>query len=270
MSLLFDNSAEQVAHSAPQLTDPFTVVSWVRPTNVDANLRHLGGQEQSSGRIRFLTSDSSGAGRLRLTVNNSGLLLDYVSVDSVLSVNAWQFIGYVCDIASAQDGKIYHGDLSTLVTEVSYAVETDAGGTFNATSGDMIFGRDSNASLPFLGDIAIVMVWPGTALTLGQIQAQQFRPHITPGCEIFSHYGYNGVGAQPDWSGNGNSGTVTGATVSDHVPLGPPFGFSAKAANGILVPAMAKLILPAFWLRQGEGNRRGFLKNTALTILGMG
>jgi len=63
------------------------------------------------------------------------------------------------------------------------------------------------------------------ALSLGEIRSLQFHPRVLSGCVLYSHYGFNGTGTQPDWSGKGNSGTVTGATVSNHVPLGSPFGF---------------------------------------------
>ena len=38
--------------------------------------------------------------------------------------------------------------------------------------------------------------------------------------------GYNGTGTQPDWSGNANSCTVSGATLSNHAPIGAPFAFN--------------------------------------------
>ena len=62
-------------------------------------------------------------------------------------------------------------------------------------------------------------------LTLNQIIAQQYRPHVRSDSQVFMHLGFNGTGTQPDLTGKGNNGTVTGAVVADHVPLGPPFGF---------------------------------------------
>jgi hypothetical protein len=37
--------------------------------------------------------------------------------------------------------------------------------------------------------------------------------------------GSNGTGTQPDYTGNANNCTVTGATQSDNVPIGPVFGY---------------------------------------------
>ena len=53
-------------------------------------------------------------------------------------------------------------------------------------------------------------------------------------------------GTQPDWSGNGNSGAVTGATVADHVPLGPPFGFDPEW-QGITTVAAGGVTMPRFY-----------------------
>ena len=62
-------------------------------------------------------------------------------------------------------------------------------------------------------------------MPLAQMQALQFNLHPTTNTLLLSHYGYNGTGTQPDWSGNGHNGTVTGATVADHVPMPPAFPY---------------------------------------------
>jgi hypothetical protein len=44
-------------------------------------------------------------------------------------------------------------------------------------------------------------------------------------CKLWIECGYYGTGIHADWSGNGNNGTVTSATVADHPALPPPLGF---------------------------------------------
>ena len=75
---------------------------------------------------------------------------------------------------------------------------------------------------------------------------------------MFTHYGFNKVAAQPDWSGAGNNGTVGGSpTVVDHVPLGPPFGwdvvseFVVVVGNAITLVATATGI-PLFQMKVGK------------------
>jgi hypothetical protein len=65
-------------------------------------------------------------------------------------------------------------------------------------------------------------------------------PRPIAGCVGFWHLGANGVGTQPDWSGNANAGTVTGATVSDHVPLGPWFGYDLPRFSRIISGVIAR------------------------------
>ena len=68
-------------------------------------------------------------------------------------------------------------------------------------------------------------------LSLAEITQHWMRSQNHANSKVLMHVGYNGTGTQADWSGHGNSGTVTGATVSAHVPLGPQFGFDPEAAN---------------------------------------
>jgi len=63
-------------------------------------------------------------------------------------------------------------------------------------------------------------------LTLGELQQLQFAP--LGACNVTNTellFEYHGTGTQADYSGNGSNGTVTSATVADHVGLGPSFGF---------------------------------------------
>ena len=94
----------------------------------------------------------------------------------------------------------------------------------------------------FVGRIGFFGVW-NRAMPLGEIVSHQWCPRKTSGCDALYHLGFNGVAAQPDWSGSGNTGTVTGATVSDHVPLSSPFGLR-HGWRGAFTPAAAVVLPP--------------------------
>ena len=87
-----------------------------------------------------------------------------------------------------------------------------------------------------------------TDLALAEIQRQQFRPHPLASTLVFCMLGYAGTGTQPDWSGNGNNGTVTGATVADHVPLGA-FGFQGWPGAFTAAAVVATPYQP--WMQRG-------------------
>lgn len=230
MALLFDASSEDVDHGAgPQIdgNSPFTVGIWLNPSTVSASNRQVGGNTCSlSTNARLMTSASSGTGVMRILVPVAGgsTLREATSVTSTISASAWQFVVFKHDSGDTPMCRMYHGDLTTVVTEVSYSSNDNNSGTPRAADGNLIIGADPGNGIPFEGDIACVMVWPTTALTLAQIRQIQFLfyPQFS-GCELFSHYGWNGTSGCVDWSGNGNNGTITGATVSDHVPILPAF-----------------------------------------------
>jgi hypothetical protein len=76
----------------------------------------------------------------------------------------------------------------------------------------------------------------GTALALADLVARWERLTNHANSKIFIHLGFAGTGTQPDLSGHGNSGTVTGATVGAHVPLGPMFGLDAALPYRVAAP----------------------------------
>lgn len=234
MALLFaDGGAtdEEISHgSGIALTDPFSALFWCRPSTVSDADRVILGQASTGFPHQLRTSRSGDGTQLLLVVFTAAGSSSCSSVGGEMAADTWAFVGFSYDSSRADESRIYHGDLTTLASDVSTDnIDSD---TFRAASGNLFVGRNGSVpNRPFAGDIAIGMVWPGTLLSLADFQAQQFRPHVTAGCELFTHYGYNGIGTQSDWSGNGNNGTLAGAggpEVSGHVPLGPPFGFDAE------------------------------------------
>ena len=201
----------------------FTYLMWFYPTGTP------GGSASLAGKGTF-----GGQNRRNVVFNenrNINLAIDRVTQDAqatsatALSIDTWHFVACTFDLT---DGvRLWIGDLSTLVVEDTYSVSPilGSGATItNASDNFKIGGEGGSSSIP--GRIAFCGIY-NARMTLAELQRQQFRPHVTPECVGFYHLGYNGTGTQPDWSGTGNAGTVTGAVVADHVPLGSPFGFDA-------------------------------------------
>lgn len=144
--------------------------------------------------------------------------------------NAWQFVAAVWNTGGVNgDQKAYWGNLTTIVTEVAtYTSQAVGSGALTGMATNVYTGGnpDSTFEVDFAGRIAIVGRCT-SQLTLGQLQTVQWRllPALSFSATLFSILGYAGTGTQPDWSGSGNNGTVTSATVGDHVPIGLPFGF---------------------------------------------
>lgn len=95
----------------------------------------------------------------------------------------------------------YTTDPSSTATNVSYTLFVDSGG------GSQI--DDLSIAEVVLADVA----WNTgeiSGLCVGRVPPRRI------------HYSKLGISSpESDWSGNGNSGTVTGTTISDHAPVGP-------------------------------------------------
>ncbi len=225
---VFDNIATSTRNSqltamgwvyATSFADGRTIVSKFRNGNSGWVCRLFG----ATGDLNF---------QIFRTVN-----FTYTTTDAPVATNTWTFVACVADLTATNVGHIYTGTLTSLVKERSYS------GTATAGSGNV---TDDSARSLFAGNgdrAAIIDGWPGRvawvgvwdrALSLGEVRDQQFHPHKTSGNILFSHLGFNGTGAQADWSGFKNNGTVTGATLAPHVPLGAPFtGASAGESEGL-------------------------------------
>lgn len=209
--------------------NPFTWLFWCYATNNTAN-RALGSKESGSNSKRLRLSGTGGsAGNLRVEVVRATTNTDYITNDTPLgTLNTWKCVAITFDSAASagQIVNIYSGTRSVVLAESTYGTATDGSGTPSSeAAGSFYIGNRAGLASSFQGRIAVCMIW-NRALTLAELIEQQFRPHKTSGCVMFTRVGYNGTGTQPDWSGNGNAGTVTGATLTpDDVPLGPMGGF---------------------------------------------
>lgn len=205
--------------------DPFTFYGWFYKSGAATTFHRLFSKWTTA-----IAGDSqcyiegSGSAEVTCIRRRSGGTLTYTTNSSPLGTSGkWYFFAWVCDTSAGagQQGNIYIGDLTTPVSEATYATATDSSGAISteATS-DFLIGNRSNFDRNWIGTIAVSGIVK-SALTLNQLRALQFRPTVVPNTALFSHY--YGTGSQPDWSGNSNSGTVTGPTQASHVPLGLPF-----------------------------------------------
>jgi len=97
----------------------------------------------------------------------------------------------------------------------------------------------SVADSSFLGRLARCAYIAGTELTPQQADHFLYTGRSPVAMTQWLEMGQ--ASPEPDWSGNGLSGTVTGATVADHAPVAPLFSFAgwqgaytAPAASGIV------------------------------------
>ncbi len=231
MSLLFSNGSTNHVNFGNDATlndlTAFTWFTWLYHT-ASTNGRLIMAKKPG---IKIIRHGGSGSYRLSARVNRATTNTEVDTVNNTYSLNVWQFLAFKYDESGGSRAttiNILTGDLSTPATEIGYVyTEQGAGSTVVDAADPLVVGNISTSgSAGFPGRIAIVGVIP-SYLTDNQIVTLQWttKNALGYGAVLYSHLGFNGTGTQPDWSGNGNSGTVTGATVADHVPLSPSFGF---------------------------------------------
>lgn len=224
----------------------FTLLSWCRATTLaaDGDLRRIGIKSSTTGNAKdlhhaWLSALGIPQDCLRWRINRATTAANAESVANTVVQNEWMFV--VGTYSEADGPRIYKGTLTALATEVSYNVRTvGIGGTNSDADGSLRWGQrvvtPLSATTGLVGDIATGL-YINRILSLAEIQSLQFRfldyMRFTEAKAAYI-FGYNGTGTQPDLSGNGNAGTVTGATVADHVPLGPFFGWDAPRRYAVV------------------------------------
>lgn len=240
MALTFGNAtSDRVNHaSATSLDDlaAWTVVMWVFPTTFTVD-RSMWGKQDGAGNGRNSYIIGTGTGECGVYVKRATSFDEAVTNNGVfVTTNQWYFIAQTYDSAASAGSRIhiYYGSLSSIAAEATYTSVVNGSGAVNDAGSNFGVGNlngDGSPANAFQGRIANLLHW-NRVLSLGEIIEQQFKPHVTSGCVLYTECGFNGTGTQPDWSGNGNAGTVTGATIGDHVPLAQPFdGFFRHKSN---------------------------------------
>lgn len=226
MSLLFvQNSADRVDTIAGATVD-----------NLAASTYLIWFNNTGTGNQRFFTKGAGNQKLFRNETNGTDIVANvqrggattndsFRTSDGLIVTNAWAMVGQTRQTAGSPFMKGYRGSYSSpVVTNTSYTSQVDGSGADDSDAGSGFrIGNLAANNGAFSGRMAVAMVW-NRVLTVGEMLGQQFQPHMTSGCVLFTHLGFaGGTGSQPDWSGNNNAGTVTSATQAAHMPMALPF-----------------------------------------------
>lgn len=237
MALLFDSNGERVDHgSATSLDDVFTgfLLCAIRPTDLTTAVGPMTIIAKGNNVNYSLWIDTwDGSLIFQIFRATTSLLLSATpaQLGSHWAGNKWLFVGLTWSTGGVNaDQKIFTGDPSTPLVEPSaYSSQAVGSGTPTSTAADnlTVGGRSGNNTY-FNGRIGH-LIFGNVQKPLNELRTLQWNPRLIDGSvKLFSIYGFGGTGSQADWSGTGNSGTVTGATVSDHVPVGHFFSLGDK------------------------------------------
>lgn len=234
-SMLFDADSERINIGSGSSLDNHplngaaTILVWVRRTSDGANKSIFtmdGTTFGTRGGVLLTGDNSSGEGTLTSVIWTDADPIIYTSNAGVLPLNEWTYVAMVFNASSGAGElvQLYAGDRDTIATEITYSSTDDGTGTRLAdAANDKWIGNVERASTSeFGGQIGQISYW-SRALSLAEVQDNQFNQVCRSGCVYLSNPGFDGTGTQKDLSGNGNSGTVTGATAD---LSGPPIFIS--------------------------------------------
>lgn len=203
-----------------------------------------------SGWLLFVENSAGGEGEVRFIVFRGATFsnaTDYISAAGVVPLNRWTVVGVAYADADATKVSLFAGPLGQPLVDLTPSTATNGTGasSTDAAYNCYVGSVQRDTTLTFSGRIARAAVY-NRRLSLGE--ARQVAAAATPEGWVRSGSlfvtDYQTTKLQPDVSGNGRHGTVTGATVAPH-PLLPvnrarkPLRLGIAASGGTTVALLA-------------------------------
>lgn len=247
MSYLIDANGEELRVGSPVVLDDIvtlTVHCWIYLTATDATARRIVSKmyadaatattgwetlhfvDGGTDTIRFAADYATGIGRW--------------DVDNPPQA-AWFHFATTIDRSSPDNDPLMYVDA---VSQTVVENTTPSGAAKNESANPVIIGNIEHGTVdsqrPLNGRIAEVTIH-NVILTADEIATAMRRP-VYRGLVGYWPMFNSGV----DLSGNGNNATVTNATVDDHAPTGPEFGFDPEWQGEFAAAVAADFWMPAW------------------------
>jgi hypothetical protein len=199
----------------------FTYTAWIIRDEEANDVRICSKRDYPSsglGKV-FSCNDIVAANSIQLAVNRNSGVNDAIStaVANTINANQWYFVAGSFDGSNAP--KIFKAIPGANVAEVSYQSQAAGSGTVdNDSGGSFIIGASNDSgSNPFDGRIADVRIY-NIVLNVNELNSVMRGAHVRPDA-LKGWWPLWGVSSpEPDWSGNGSVGNITGCAAADHPP----------------------------------------------------
>ena len=222
MSRDFDGVDDVISVGAPTILNNVNTTTWCAWIFPDT----LG--EGSLGRV-FNKADASLIGKalfvrataqLHFFCTRATTNCDARTTNNAIILGAWNFVA--ATYSEAAGGAIFVGAPGASVVESTLGTDTVGSGASSDDSGQaMLMGNVAAGTRTFDGRIANAK-WFNSILTINQLSTLMRGGHC--GVQPIGDWRLFGdASPEPDWSGNNNPGTVTGALAANGPPTSSPF-----------------------------------------------
>jgi hypothetical protein len=202
--------------------DLFTFCLWMKWDGTD-QFKYVVNKEGGNGWESWFNDSGLGGGVVAniYTAAGASTRAHVISNDNLFTANVWTFLAVSLDSSTVSNNKVYRGTLTSLLsdqTKDATRASTNPKGDDSA-SDFLIANYPFVATYSWAGQMAYATLY-NRVLTLGELKQIQFGLLPLSGCVVNIQLGWNGLGIQPDWSGQKNNGTLVGSpTVAPHVPI---------------------------------------------------
>ena len=227
MSRSFDGVDDVInCGSSTSLDDlgPLSIGAWINIISAGENgfgAIWLKGDSSDSAGSKYFAN--SGVGQLAILFWITKAAGDQLqrTASTQLNASTWTFVHMTWDGSNDFNNIHIYYNLS----EVSYASASNASSIPSDAAFNLGIGNDpASGTQTFDGSIAHVQTWNRVLSVNEMAQAMRFPGSITRG--LIGFWPLWGGSPEPDYSGKGNSGTVTGALVSNiNPPINRVFGY---------------------------------------------
>lgn len=226
MSRLFDDASSEFLEVdvAPATATPLTLGCWFYADDVAVN-HNLMGIFNKDEVDEWFTLIFAGAvsDKVVAQVGISGAALTSTSA----TINTWHYATGVFTSSTSRDVFIDGGGKgsNTDTFAPSGVNRVSVGRKGGPTPADYFSGRIAEAAI---WDVALTDV--EVAVLATGVSPLRVRP-----ANLKGYWPIFGASPETDYSGQGNNLTVTGATIADHAPVAPQFGFIGMDLGGVEV-----------------------------------
>lgn len=221
MSLNFNIANARVdVNNTTALSDltELTMIGWVNLDDTPAKDDGIFYRRNAGGALAYRLILDDASGNLQWYAGRSGSAGFRVSSSLGIQVGVWTCVA--CTFHPTDGYNIYLGTLGGTLAEPTYSTDVAGSGALVESNGIFNFGNSQTlqASRFLTGNMSIVKCF-NKKLTLEQCQMEMYANHNLADRNYYAELGHNVDGtSQGDLSGGGSTGTITGATITDHIP----------------------------------------------------